>query len=67
MEFHFIDFRDAGFVFIQCDCGAEYEDLGDAIDHVANAHFTEEDRRSEISMLDRVAYLISPNPVVLEI
>lgn len=65
MEYHFVDHEVAGCVTTRCDCGAEFDFTEEAIDHAAT-HFREQDRRSVMSMLDRVGYLLSPNPVIID-
>jgi hypothetical protein len=66
MQYQFLDFRDAGYSSIACDCGAEFFVTGEAIDHVIDEHCTAEQSQSEHLVLARIALLLSPNPVFIE-
>jgi hypothetical protein len=69
MQFTFLDFRDAGFTQIACDCGAQFDSenaLEQALRHVSTWHCTDEQRSSRSLLLGRIALFLSPNPVLLD-
>jgi hypothetical protein len=61
MQFQILNFRDAGYLSIMCDCSAEFFDTDEAIVHVIGEHCSEETSENEAWV--KVATLLSPNPV----
>jgi hypothetical protein len=64
MQFRIVNFRDAGYLSIMCDCGAEFFETSEAIDHVIDEHCFEENL-SETVALAKIAKLLSPNPLFI--
>jgi hypothetical protein len=70
MQFQFLDFCQAGFADLACDCGAKFgisdDALENALRHVAVWHCTDEQRGSRSLLLGRIALFLSPNPILLD-
>jgi hypothetical protein len=62
MQFQILNFREGGYASIFCDCGAEFFETTEAIDHVIDEHCFEENLSENVA-LAKISKLLSPNPI----